>query len=206
MLTDVQIEDLGKRMDTPIAFIGFKDELMTTKLVFNKGYIINLEDSTSQDGKQNEGTHWTALYVAKYKNGLIQAQFFDPFGAPASECIKSFIKRWTPKGTLLKHTTSDIQSLMANCCGWYSIAWCYFISSTSFKHRPPHCTLFELTDKFIALFDDLNVSADYKKNEYILARFFQSSDPKMRRAIDVISNPSNISGQDDKGGIDFLKT
>jgi len=62
MLTDSQIEDLAKKMSIPLAGVYFKDEL-PKKLEPNKSYIINLQDSETDDGKQNEGTHWTFLQV-----------------------------------------------------------------------------------------------------------------------------------------------
>ena len=46
------------------------------------------------------------------------------------------------------------------------------------------------------MFDDLNKSVDFKKNEYILKHFFRSEDPSLRKEIDVITS------QDEKGGID----
>ena len=41
-LTDTQIWDLAKRMDIPLVFCDFKDNLATEKLQYNKSYIINM--------------------------------------------------------------------------------------------------------------------------------------------------------------------
>jgi hypothetical protein len=49
------------------------------------------------------------------------------------------------------------------------------------------------------MFDDLNKSIDFKKNEYILKHFFRSEDPSLRKEIDVITS------EDEKGGIDAFK-
>jgi hypothetical protein len=203
MLTDVEIEDLATKMSIPLAFCGFKDDLLTTKLVFNQGYIINLEDSIDENGNRNTGSHWTSLIVRKYSNGTIEPIFFDPFGVEPSECIKSFVKKYT--GKYLPYTKKDIQSLLNFSCGWYSLSFLYYMLSPTFLYRSPHSTLYENVGDYLDMFDDLNTSCDFKKNEYILRMFFRSKDPKLRKEIDVISNPNRIINQDDKGGIDAMK-
>jgi hypothetical protein len=55
------------------------------------------------------------------------------------------------------------------------------------------------------MFDDLNKSVDFKKNEYILKHFFRSTDPKLRKAIEVIAPIDKITSEDEKGGIDGFK-
>jgi hypothetical protein len=55
------------------------------------------------------------------------------------------------------------------------------------------------------MFDDLNKSIDFKKNEYILKHFFRSSDPNLRKEIDVIKPIESITSEDEKGGIDGFK-
>jgi len=49
------------------------------------------------------------------------------------------------------------------------------------------------------MFDDLNKSVDFKKNEYILKHFFSSEDPSLRKEIDVITE------EDTPGGVDMMK-
>jgi hypothetical protein len=49
------------------------------------------------------------------------------------------------------------------------------------------------------MFDDLNKSCDFKKNEYILKYFFRAEDPSLRKEVDVITSA------DEKGGIDMMK-
>ena len=65
--------------------------------------------------------------------------------------------------------------------------------------------LYSDVDMFLHYFDDLNKSIDWKKNEYILKTFFQSSDPALRKEIDVISHPDHITRQDTGKGIDIVK-
>jgi hypothetical protein len=55
------------------------------------------------------------------------------------------------------------------------------------------------------MFDDLNKSVDFKKNEYILKHFFRSADPALRKEIDVIKPVDSITSEDTKGGIDGFR-
>lgn len=42
------------------------------------------------------------------------------------------------------------------------------------------------------MFDDLNKSVDFKKNEFMLKHFFEPKDKSKRKAIEVIANPDSI--------------
>lgn len=192
-LTDTQITNLCKRMNIPLADIVFKDELHSP-LEYNKAYFINLEDSHDEDGKENDGSHWTYLQLVKYPNGKIEKIFFDPYGAPPSENIKKAVKE-TTKTEGLPFTEKDIQSLMNNACGFYCLAIGHFINSSKFRSG----NLYHDVNDFMEMFDDLNKSCDFKKNEYILKHFFRSEDPSLRKEIDVITTA------DEKGGIDMMK-
>jgi hypothetical protein len=192
MLTDDQLFHLANAMDFKVEKICFKDEL-PKKIKFNTAYIINLENSMDEQGNENEGTHWTCLQVNKYPTGLIEPIFFDPYGQPPAESIKKFVKDNIHKE--LPYTDKDIQSLMNNACGWYCCAFLHYINK--FPHRTTN--LYVDVAHFLDFFEDLNVSADYKKNEYILKHFFQSKDPAKRKAIDVFTDTSTISGEDDTG-------
>ena len=63
----------------------------------------------------------------------------------------------------------------------------------------------------ICFFIILNKSTDWKKNEYLLKVFFLSfcffwsSDPALRKEIDVISHPDHITQQDTGKDIDIVK-
>ena len=198
MLTDTQLEELSRKMDFPLVGVFFKDEL-PRKMEFNKGYIINLDDSVDENGDENEGTHWTCLQVNEYPTGVIEPIFFDPYGAPPSESIKKFVLDNT--GKKLPYTEKDVQSLMNNACGYYCAAFLHYINS--WEHRTKD--LYTDAEMFLNYFEDLNKSIDWKKNEYILKLFFQSTDPKLRKEINVISHPDHITEQDTGKGIDIIK-
>jgi len=198
MLTDIQLKDLSKRMGIPLEKVCFKDEL-PKKIAYNRSYIINLDNSIDEEGNDNEGTHWTCLQVNKYPDGKIEPFFFDPYGAHPSESVKKFVLDNT--GKKLPYNTKDIQSLMNNACGYFCLAILHYINAWDNRTKD----LYNDVACFLEYFDDLNTSIDWKKNEYILKLFFQSNDPKLRKEIDVITNPDEIVKQDIGKGIDITK-
>lgn len=186
MLTDHQLQKLSQTMNFPLESIIFKDQA-PNKFKFNKCYIINLDDEYDESGSLKSGSHWTCLQINKYPNNEIQSIYFDPFGiAPPNDIIESY-KRTTNKSHL-PYNTKDIQSLMSNACGWYCAAFLHFINN--FSHRTKD--LYQDTEHFLDLFDDLNKSVDFKKNEYILKHFFQPKDPTLRKKIEITADPTTI--------------
>ena len=179
-LTDKQIADLAKRMGLDLAFIDFKSDLLTHKLEYNRGYVVNLSDEFDSKGKSQEGTHWCGLFVRKYPNGRVEPMWFDSFGAPCPTEVTEFVKRYTGISEV-PHPTVDIQSLMSGICGFYVLAWLYYI--TKYEHR--NKSLYYDTSQFLDMFDDLNKSVDFKKNEFILKNFFRSANPDERIPITV---------------------
>jgi hypothetical protein len=189
-LSDSQIKDLCVKMRIPFGDCCFKDEL-PEELEFNKGYFINLEDSVDQDGKPAYGTHWTFVECIKYPTGETNAIYFDPYGVSPPENVKRVVKN-TIKKEGLPYTKKDIQSLMNNACGFYCLAFAHYINSSIFRTG----NIFHDVECFMELFEDLNTSTDFKKNEYILKMFFRSEDPKLRKEIDVISS-EDVAGEID---------
>ena len=202
MLTDLQIDDLAKRMSVPLAGCFFKDEL-PNKLEYNKVYIINLQDSETDDGEQNSGTHWTMAYIRETPKGQKQPIYFDPYGCPPPENAKKIIEKQC--NMKCPYTEKDIQSLMNNACGFYCLAMAHFICASKYRTND----LYTDVENFLDMFDDLNKSIDWKKNEYILKMFFQSEDPSKRKEIDVLSQDHSfydkILNEDEKGTPDLMK-
>jgi hypothetical protein len=194
MLTDTQINSLAKKMSVPLVYTGFKDEL-PKKMEFNKSYIINMENSFNEDGKENEGSHWVFLQTNKYPDGKVEPIYVDSYGQPPPEEIKKFVMENT--GKYLPYNKRDLQSLMNNACGYYCLAVGHFINV--FPHRSKD--LYSDIETFLSLFDDLNESIDWKKNEYILQQFFMS--PDKNRKTDVLAD--HITSEDEAGGRDLMK-
>lgn len=201
MLSNTQIEELSKRMSIPLAGCFFKDEI--NKMDYNKVYIINLQDSETDDGEQNSGTHWTMGYIRETPKGQKQPIYFDPYGCPPPENIKKIIEKQT--NMKCPYTEKDIQSLMNNACGFYCLAMAHFICASKYRTND----LYYDVENFLDIFDDLNTSIDWKKNEYILKMFFQSEDPNNRKNIDVLSQGydfyNKIIDEDEKGTPDLMK-
>ncbi len=177
-LTDAQLRDLSKRMNFPLADVCFKDDL-PDKLEFNKGYIINLEDEFDEDGKRNGGSHWTCFQINKYPNGKVEGIYFDPYGVGKPQDVKNAIIRTIGKN--IPETKKDIQSLMNNACGWYCCAFLHFINSSQYRSKD----LYQDVETFLDMFDDLDKSIDFKKNEYILKHFFRSKNVEGRGSVEV---------------------
>ena len=195
MLTDDQLQDMCHRMKIPLEGIVFKDEL-PSKIKYNKAYIINLENEYDDEGRPNDGSHWTCLQVNKYDNGKIEPFYFDSYGMPPPESVKKAVLNTT--GQKLPFNTKDIQSMMNNACGFYCCALLHYLNAFPQRTR----NLYDDAETFLSFFDDLNKSVDFKKNEYILKHFFVPEDKKLRKEIDVISDPDRIVGAE---GIDMMK-
>ena len=187
MLTNIQIEDLAGRMKIPLEYVGFKSNL-PTQIKPNKAYIINLDDEICEDtGIPSGGTHWTCFQVVEYPNGKKESIYFDSYGIAPPEIVKERIM--SNFKMTIPYNTKDIQSLMNEACGWYCLAFLHFINAYQNRRKQ----LYWDVEEFLSLFEDLNTSVDFKKNEYILKMFFQSEDESKRKPIEVISDPNEIT-------------
>jgi hypothetical protein len=193
-LTDTQLRDLSKAMEFPLADVCFKNE-MPKKLEFNKGYMINIEDAEDEEGNRNGGSHWTALQINNYPNGKIEGIYFDPYGVGMPQDVEKAVKDTI--GKKIPHTTKDIQSLMNNACGYYCSAFLHFINASQYRTK----NLYEDVNNFLDMFDDLNKSVDFKKNEYILKHFFRAKDAESRMPVDI----DNIVEADTGNNVDLTR-
>lgn len=191
-LTDTQIRELAERMEVPLVFCDFKDNLQG-KLKYNKSYIINMDDEFDEDGQRNTGSHYTCFQVNKYSSGNVEGLYFDSFGMPPPQIVEEFV------GMKLPYATKDIQSLMNSACGWYCLAFLHFINSSEYRSGD----LYSDAGAFTEMFDDLNTSCDHLKNEYILKHFFRSKDPEKRTPVEIkglsvkdVADPNTITSED----------
>jgi hypothetical protein len=175
-LSNTQIEDLAKRMNIPLAFCDFKDLLKYEKLKHNKFYVINLEDELDENGKPNSGSHWTCFQSNKYPNGKIENIYMDSMGCPAPLEVQQFLGQKE-----VPYNKKNIQSIVADICGYYCLGFGHFINS--FQGRTGD--LYNDTNHFLDLFEDLDKSMDFQKNEYILKYFFRSANPNERIPISI---------------------
>jgi len=171
MLTDVQIESMAAKMRIPLESVSFKDDL--PKLKYNRAYIVNMMDEFSEEGVANPGSHWVAFQIEKSGND-IRPMYVDSFGiGPPVELSDAVFKFC---GKKLPYSSKNLQSLMAEACGFFALAWLHFINSS--QYRCGH--IYADTEAFLDMFVDLNVDHDFKRNEFILKHFFRSDDPKER--------------------------
>lgn len=178
-LNDLQIRELADKMNVPLAFVGFKDELLAETLQYNKFYVINLEDEFDEKGFPNDGSHWTSFQVNKYKTGVVEPIYFDPYGQIYPTDVATFIGM-----KKFPYNTKDIQSIVNNACGWYVMAFGHYINS--YPNRTGD--IYSDTQHFLDLFEDLSISTDHLKNEFVLKHFFRSCDPEVRKKTPVRLN------------------
>ena len=198
-LTNTQLIDLAKRMNIPLAKVCFKDEI--GKIEYNKGYIINSQDALDEDGKDNSGAHWVCLYIREYPNKKLEGIYFDAYGVGKAQIVKKTLEKQIGKD--IPETSKNIQSLMANCCGYYCLAFLHFITASQFRTK----NLYQDVSTFLDLFDDLDKSTDFKKNEYILKHFFRSKDPSKRVPVEIDLDTSITDRivNSDGGRVDLTK-
>lgn len=166
-LTNFQLIDLAKAMKYNLERVCFKTELCEHKLKYNVGYIINIQDETNETtGEDNDGSHWVALYVEKHKDGKVHPFYCDSYGSPPPEEVKAFVGMYVP------YSTKDIQSICADVCGFYATSFLFFVSSSKFRTH----NIYQDAETYLELFKDLNLSHDFKQNEWMLQCFFSDKD------------------------------
>lgn len=194
MLNNFQILELAPKMSIPLKGVYFKDEIDVNDLEVGKSYVINLHDEKDENGEANGGSHWVALHIGKH-NGVICPFYFDSYGVAPPEDLKKIVKKRF--GKKINYTTKNVQSLMSDACGWFCLAWLHFINAFYNKSG----NIFIDTSIFLDLFEDLDLSTDFKKNEYILKLFFQEPNKKpqgldkvfnVKKADDITKNEDKI--------------
>ena len=71
--------------------------------------------------ERNKGSHWVALITDDMKRGI----YMDSYGEREPVEIKNLLKCNQYK---LGHTSKNIQSLMSNLCGFFCLAFIYFLT------------------------------------------------------------------------------
>ena len=104
-------------LHVPLRWIGTKDTI--PKPPWKKGgYIINLQDNATSDGKINPGTHWTAMHVDE--DGIVYSDSFG-FHPPADLEVLLGKHRYI-------FTHRQIQDEHTGHCGKYALYFLYFMS------------------------------------------------------------------------------
>ena len=198
MLNNFQIIELAEKMNIPLESVFFKDEIDVSDLKVGKSYVINLEDEFEDDDKtRNGGSHWVCFHIGKH-NGEICIMYFDSYGISPPENLKKIIKAKYNKK--INYLTKNVQSLMSDACGWFCLAYLHFINA--FYNRTGD--LFSDSAIFLDLFEDLDLSVDWQKNETLLKMFFVEPNDKpngLDKSFDV-SKADDINKTDEKINIE----
>ena len=166
MLSNHNIEELVGKMNIP-NFRGcfYKDALK--KIQPNSSYIINLNSEIDENGNISKGSHWTCLVTDDMKRAI----YHDSYGESAPNEIRCLLKSNQFK---LGHTSKNIQSLMSNLCGYFTLAFIYFLTVSKFRTK----NIINDASIFLDLFEDLDHVNDVYKNEFTLSLFFTDKQSK----------------------------
>ena len=160
MLSNHDIDSLVVKLNIP-NFKGCFYKNTLNKIEPNSSYIINLNSEYNEKNERNKGSHWVALVTDDMRRGL----YFDSYGEREPVEIKNLLKSNQYK---LGHTSKNIQSLMSNLCGFFCLAFIYFITVS--KQRTKN--IINDTAISLNLYEDLYLVNDVYKNEFILSLFF----------------------------------
>jgi hypothetical protein len=108
----------------------------------------------------------------------------DSMGCPAPLEVQKFLKEKE-----VPYNKKNIQSIIGDICGYYCLGFGHFINS--FPQRTGD--LYNDTNIFLDLFEDLDKSMDFLKNEYMLKHFFRSANPKERIPISVENRITGVN-------------
>ena len=136
-LSNFDIENILTGLKIKLNGVYSKDEL---KNINKKSgfYVINMQNSCDEFGCPLAGSHWICCGIFGS-----EAFFMDSFGQlPPKEVIK-FLKVYKTF-----YNTQQIQNIMSECCGWYCIACCHYISKNILKYG-----LYKAFENFINIFN-----------------------------------------------------
>jgi hypothetical protein len=121
------MNNITSNMDlkTYLMFLGVNNVLIRSKDNFentyakNGNYIVNLADANE------DGTHWTALYI---KGDM--SIYFDSYGLAPPKHIQEFTRNKT-----LLYNTDHIQSFNSTACGYYCVLFLYHFNNLSNDYK-----------------------------------------------------------------------
>jgi len=166
MLSNYDIDELVIKMGIH-NFKGcfYKDTLK--KIEPSSSYIINLNSEFNEKNERNSGSHWVALITDDLKKAI----YMDSYGEKEPNEIKNLLKSNQYK---IAHTTKNIQSLMSNLCGFFCLAFIYFLTVSKYRTK----NIINDASIFLDLFEDWDITNDIYKNEFILSLFFTDKKSK----------------------------
>ena len=130
--SDKELKKIAYKLKIPLVDVVFKDQMPAISFIDrninpNKkmAFIINLNDAINSNGNLNAGSHWVALWINKALQGKAVI-YFDSFAVGPSIETVSFLKKLKIKR--IEITNQQIQNPNSGYCGWYCIAFLYFMN------------------------------------------------------------------------------
>ena len=148
LLSNIDIEELCKMFKINLVFCGFKAKLNNLRVIPGS-YVINLDEINSQ------GSHWVCFYI----NNKF-CVYFDSFGEEPPLEVINFCRKSNIK---LMSNYFKIQDINGTECGWYCIAFLYWMN----KYKNVNQYILNMFNK---QFDTENT----KNNKSILQKYIKS--------------------------------
>jgi len=166
MLSNYDIDELVIKMGIN-NFKGcfYKDTLK--KIEPSSSYIINLNSEFNEKQERNAGSHWVALITDDLKKAI----YMDSYGEKEPNEIRNLLKSNQYK---IAHTSKNIQSLMSNLCGFFCLAFIYFLTVSKYRTK----NIINDASIFLDQYEDLDLINNIYKNEFILSLFFTDKKSK----------------------------
>ena len=119
-LSNFEIMDIIKDMNLDSHFAGvYSKDKLPTELLWNKFYIINLQDSDA-----GGGTHWCVFYY----NAQLTSIFFDSYGFPGPIEVEQKIKPNI-------YNDAEVQNIDSSACGYFCLAFIKYIHNKADKQE-----------------------------------------------------------------------
>lgn len=146
MLSNYDIINICKKLKINLNGV-YSNDLFNDVILENGFYVINLQNSN--DGN---GTHWTCVGISDYTH-----VYFDSYGFIAPQSVQEKLNDF------YFWNDSQIQHLESETCGWFCIAFMYYIQNDKEKK------INKRYNNFINLFDKKNLL----NNDDILYEFIK---------------------------------
>ena len=148
MLSNIEIEEIADELKLPIVGVFSKDKLPEKRYIGS--YYINLQNE--DDGN---GTHWVFFRIFPNQKAI----FFDSFGLPCPEEVKTFLEPFSP----IPYSNRQIQHIKSQYCGWFCIACDYYFQYDVKKGED----IEDLFDDFLNIFSFNTSTNDRILKEYL---------------------------------------
>lgn len=167
-LTNIELKQLAKSHGIPLDAVVNKDQLKrfysypTSK---KDDLIINLMDLLDKDGNMLPGSHWVSLCFFKKAKVFC---YYDSYGfVPPIEVVQ-FCDKTVPKADII-YTDTQIQALETTTCGYYALAFIYYMRRYTNKQETNVRAVY---NKFVKEFSENRLEINNTRLGGLLKRYF----------------------------------